>query len=140
LHIDYTHLTEDERYQIYESLAANVSQAAIARLLGRSASTIFRKLQRNRGHRGFRLRQAQGAVALRQAYQNGRQITDDVWEKVDALLGLDLFLMKIALRTGIRRVFFCQPSACIGANAGICHGFRSFYGDSWAVLVVLHFR
>ena len=58
--MDYTHLTEDERYQIYESLAANLSQAAIAKLLGRSASTICRELQRNWGQRGYRPRQAQG--------------------------------------------------------------------------------
>lgn len=88
--MDYTHLTEDERYQIYESLAANVSQAAIARLLGRSASTICRELQRNWGQRGYRPRQAQGkAVARRQACQNGRQITDEVWAQVDARLRLD---------------------------------------------------
>ena len=47
LHIDYTHLTEDKRYQIYESLAANVLQVAIAKLLRRSASIIFWELQRN---------------------------------------------------------------------------------------------
>ena len=38
--MNYTHLTEDERYQIYESLAANVSQVDIAKLLGRSTLTI----------------------------------------------------------------------------------------------------
>ncbi len=86
----YTHFTEDEQYQICESLAANVSQAAIARLMGRSASTIFRDLQRNWGQRGYRPRQAQGkAIARRQACQNSQQINDDVLEKIDARLRLD---------------------------------------------------
>jgi len=58
--------------------------------LGRSASTICRELQRNWGQRGYRPRQAQvKAVARRQACQNGRQITDDVWAQVDARLLLD---------------------------------------------------
>lgn len=88
--MDYTHLTEEERYQIYELLGAGVSQAAIAQQLGRSASSICRELQRNRGQRGYRPRQAQAkAVARRQACQNGRQIHDEVWSHVEERLRLD---------------------------------------------------
>lgn len=86
----YTHLTEEERYQIYEMLGAGVSQATIAQQLGRSASCICRELQRNRGQRGYRPRQAQAkAVARRQACQNGRQIDDEVWSRVEDRLRRD---------------------------------------------------
>lgn len=88
--MDYTHLTEEERYQIYELLGAGVSQAAIAKQLGRSASCICRELQRNWGQRGYRPRQAQAkAVARRQACQNGRQIDNEVWSRVEDRLRLD---------------------------------------------------
>jgi transposase, IS30 family len=54
----YTHLTELERYQIDELLREGFSQAAIAKVLNRSASTLSRELRRNKGGRGWRPRQA----------------------------------------------------------------------------------
>jgi IS30 family transposase len=90
LRMNYTHLTHEERYQIHELLTAKVSQVAIARILGRSASSICRELQRNWGHRGYRPRQAhEMAEARRSACQNGRQITPEVWAHVEERLRLD---------------------------------------------------
>jgi len=57
--MSYTHLTEDERYQIDDLKREGFKQNEIARLIGRSASTLSRELQRNKGDRGWRPGQAQ---------------------------------------------------------------------------------
>ena len=55
----YTHLTQEERYQIYAYKKAGLSHAAIARELNRHVATINRELARNTGLRGYRPQQAQ---------------------------------------------------------------------------------
>ena len=55
----YTHLSPEERYTIQAELQRKTSKREIARMLGRSASTITRELQRNTGQRGYRPAQAQ---------------------------------------------------------------------------------
>jgi len=54
----YTQLTQEEPYQTYILKKAEYSQAEIAELLERDTSTISRKLQRNRGLKGYRTQQA----------------------------------------------------------------------------------
>jgi len=56
--MQYTHLTEEERYHIDELLRAGYIQSEIAKALGRSAPTISRELSRNKGKRGWRPHQA----------------------------------------------------------------------------------
>ena len=55
----YRRLTEEDRIEIYASLKAGESQAAISRALGFDKSTISRELRRNRGKCGYRAKQAQ---------------------------------------------------------------------------------
>ena len=57
--MDYTHLTEEERYQIDDMRREGFNQASIAIALKRSKSTLSRELRRNEGDRGWRPRQAQ---------------------------------------------------------------------------------
>jgi len=54
----YTHLTQEERYQIYAFKKAEFPNEYIAQELGRHVSTIKRELSRNRGLRGYRPQQA----------------------------------------------------------------------------------
>ena len=54
----YTHLTQEERYQIHAYKKAGFSPAAIALELNRHVSTIHRELARNTGLRGYRPKQA----------------------------------------------------------------------------------
>lgn len=49
-----THLTSEEREEIRAALSAKMSIRAIARLLGRSPSTISREVARNRGRRYYK--------------------------------------------------------------------------------------
>jgi IS30 family transposase len=84
----YTHLTQDERYQIHILRQAGHDQSDIARMLKRSKSTISRELKRNCGQRGYRPKQAHElSLARLRARDNGRRIGADTWAFVDARLG-----------------------------------------------------
>lgn len=79
----YTHLTEEERYQIDELQRQGYSQKNIADELGRSESTLSRELKRNRGERGWRPRQAQGKALCRlssRGIANAGRIDESAWE------------------------------------------------------------
>lgn len=76
--MNYTHLTQEERYQIYALKKAGHKQNEIAILLERSPSTISRELDRNCGQRGYRPAQAHRKSIQRRAI-NARQIDDDTW-------------------------------------------------------------
>jgi IS30 family transposase len=56
--MNYTHLTQDERYQIAILNKAGHNQSDIARVMNRPKSTISREMKRNRGERGHRPKQA----------------------------------------------------------------------------------
>jgi IS30 family transposase len=83
--MNYTHLTREERYQIYALKKAGHTQVEIANVLERSASTISRELARNRGGRGYRPRQAHDLALERRAI-NALQIDDDTWQFAQARL------------------------------------------------------
>ena len=83
----YTHLTQDERYQIYILKQAGHDQSAIAKLMRRNKSTISRELRRNRGHRGYRPAQAHVCAMRRmQESNNSRRVAAKTWHFVEAKL------------------------------------------------------
>lgn len=77
--MNYTHLTQEERYQIYALNKAGHKQYEIAELLERSRSTISRELARNMGGRGYRPKQAHSMAVERRA-MNARTIDDATWQ------------------------------------------------------------
>jgi len=84
--MNYTQLTEVERYQIQAFLKAGYSQKAIANELHRHPSTIGRELSRNTGLRGYRPQQAQRLAEERKALHCHTQISISCWERVERLL------------------------------------------------------
>ncbi len=83
----YTHLTQNERYQIHILSKAGHDQSEIARMLDRSKSTISRELKRNCGQRGYRPKQAQElSLARMRARDNGRRVPATTWAFADAKL------------------------------------------------------
>ena len=83
----YTHLTQDERYQIHVLKKAGHDQSEIASLLERNKSTICRELKRNRSQRGYRPEQAQKLSRARLlGRDNCRRISADTWTFADAKL------------------------------------------------------
>lgn len=74
----YTHLTQDERYQIAILAKAGHDRSDIARVMERHKSTISREMTRNRGARGYRPKQAHVRSKFRAA-QNGPRVAAETW-------------------------------------------------------------
>jgi IS30 family transposase len=85
--MNYTHLTQEERYQIYALKKAGHKQSEIANVLERSESTISRELARNCGQRGYRPKQAHYSSVERRA-MNARTIDDATWQFAQEMLML----------------------------------------------------
>ena len=77
--MNYTHITREERYQIYALKKAGLKQYEIAKVLKRNESTISRELSRNCGRRGYRPKQAHNKSVERQSI-NARTIDDATWQ------------------------------------------------------------
>ena len=85
----YTQLTQEERYQIHALMKAGHEQAEVARILGRSPSTISRELRRNKGLKGYRPKQAHRLASNRQTAKVKPRILESAWERVEQLLRED---------------------------------------------------
>lgn len=77
--MNYTHLTQEERYQIYALKKAGLKLNKIADVLGRAKSTVSREFSRNQGQRGYRPKQAQRLADERRS-QNARLIDHATWQ------------------------------------------------------------
>jgi len=85
--MSYTHLTEEERYQIHAMIVAGSSVRAIADSLQRSPSTISREVRRNCGQRGYRPKQAHTLARGRaRACRQRPRITLEQWRQVSERL------------------------------------------------------
>lgn len=93
----YTQLTQEQRYQIYALMKAELNQSEIAAIVGVHKSTVSRELGRNRGQRGYRPKQAhQMATERHQAKAKSRIINED-WHVVERLLREDWSPEQISL-------------------------------------------
>ena len=86
--MDYTQLTQEQRYQIHSLKKMEHSQTEIAGCIGVHKSTISRELRRNQGKRGYRPKQAHEKAKGRRT--GGRQrISAAEWQLVGEKLRLD---------------------------------------------------
>jgi len=85
----YTQLTREQRYQIYALKKAGHSQSEIAKLLGVHKSTINRELNRNRGQRGYRPKQAHQFAKQRSQSKHHQRIKTETWTLIESQLQLD---------------------------------------------------
>ena len=89
----YHQLSQEERYTITHFSRRRHTQAFIAKVMGRSPSTISRELRRNMGDRAdgiYRAEAAHGhAIARRRRARRGTQFTDDQWAFVVSLIKQD---------------------------------------------------
>ena len=83
----YTHLTQDESYQIAILKKAGHDKSDIARVMSRHPSTIGRELDRNQGERGYRPKQVHEFSRVRiRARENGPRVAAETWAYVDIKL------------------------------------------------------
>lgn len=89
--MNYTQLTEYERYQIYSLKKAGHTQKEIAFLLDRNPSTISREIRRNSGLRGYRPAQAQRLSDTRRVEAvKYKKVTPRVYEQIVRLVRQEL--------------------------------------------------
>ena len=87
--MNYKHLSQVERYQIYALMKAGHDQTQIAKLLDRHKSTISRELSRNRGLKGYRPKQTCATAAKRsEKSRNAAPMPPWVAEQAACLLKL----------------------------------------------------
>ena len=123
----YKHLSREERYQIYSLMKANHTPTQIARLLGRSRSTISRELSRGCGGRGYRAEQAcQKAQERSQGSRNARRVEPWVWPQVAHYLAVEWSPEQIANKLPVSHETVYQHVYADKANGGKLHkGLRS---------------
>ena len=89
--MNYTHLSQSERYQIYALLKAGLSLSEIATILARHRSTIYREVSRNSGLRGYRPKQAEVLASQRsERCRNAPKIDRSLWQSITVLLNKKL--------------------------------------------------
>jgi IS30 family transposase len=85
------HLSPHERYQIQIGLAQGLSVTAIAALLQRSPSTLYREIDKGSGGTGYDARYAQQRKNLRAAKsRNAKVIPSHTWRQVELCIVQDL--------------------------------------------------
>jgi len=84
--MNYTQLTQEQRYQIAILKKAGHTQSDIADMIGVHKSTISRELPRNTGLRGYRPLQAHRLAMERRQEKVGPSITAGEWLRIEALL------------------------------------------------------
>jgi len=84
--MQYTQLTQVQRYQIYALMKAGLNQTQIANIIGVHKSTISRELRRNRGQRGYRPKQAHKRCVQRRLHKSQPRIAQTTWHLIEHLL------------------------------------------------------
>src|SRR3990167_4899091 len=98
----YTHLTQEERYQIHNLRRQGIHLSHIAAELGRSTSTISREVRRNSTDQGYKPALAQGKAAARQRQRcNARQFDAAQWQLVELNLRLSLSPQQVSDRLAL---------------------------------------
>ena len=82
----YKRLSEEDRQHIYRWRQGGYSLRKIARLLGRSPSSLSREVRRNRGRKGYRPKQAHGKAWRRARRPAPRSFTAEVRADVEMRL------------------------------------------------------
>jgi Transposase and inactivated derivatives, IS30 family len=83
----YRRIKYEDRCQIYALSKRGSSQESIAEVLGVSQSAVSREMQRNRGQRGYRFKQAEAKSQARQAIRSkARKLTALMRCKIEAKL------------------------------------------------------
>ncbi len=98
--MNYTHLTQEERYQISTLLREGFSKRYIAWRLNRSPSTISREIARNRARNGYFAQHAH-KLARRRHCPNPKRIPYDTWVQVIAYLDLQWSPEQIASHVSV---------------------------------------
>lgn len=122
--MNYTHLTQYERYQIQALTACNFSLRRIATQLGRSASTIAREIKRAPAPQRYQAEAAHTLALERQAKsRNTRTIATERWTAVQDYLRLYMSPEQISGRLSVEGAV-CRSTASISHESIYQHIYR----------------
>lgn len=112
--MSYTHLSQDERYQIQSLLQLGQSIFDIARKLARHPSTIRREIARNaKAQSSYRAQAAHSQAGARQSQRrNAWRFAPEDWTLVMAYLQMDLSPQQVSERLLLERRL-CISHGCI---------------------------
>ena len=85
----YTQLTQEQRYQIYALMKAELNQTKIAMIIGVHKSTISRELRRNAGLKGYRPKQAHHKCLERRTSKVQPRLPNITWQIVKLIIRRD---------------------------------------------------
>ena len=116
LPMNYKHLSQVERYQIYALMKAGHDQTQIAKLLDRHKSTISREVSRNCGLKGYRPKQACELTAKRsEQSRNAATVPAWVCEQAASGHGVECVWCDAAQQEGAV-LHHGGPGQCAGAR------------------------
>ncbi|PAV26996.1 IS30 family transposase, partial [Tamilnaduibacter salinus] len=108
--MSYTHLTQEERYQISAGLEIGLSQRVISLGLGRSVSTVSREIARNGQRGGYRAGRAQRTAATRASRGRSRpRIQTWQWTAIGNLIRQDWSPEQISQRAEVEGTLRVSP-------------------------------
>ena len=97
--MSHTHLSLEDRYYIMNSVKMQVPKKEIAKIIGRSQSTISREIKRNTGKQGYRYKQANRLANERHKMKPKKiKLTDEIKVLIDVEIKNDWSPEQIAGR------------------------------------------
>ncbi len=84
----YKHLTQEQRYHIYQCMKQGMTQSFIADNIGVNKSTVSRELARNTGKRSYRYKQAHGLACARQLVPKYQKWNSNIQQIVNSKASL----------------------------------------------------
>ncbi len=105
-----SHLTQEQRCQIFVLKKSNFSYRAISKELKVHPSTVSREIQRNSGKRGYRYKQAHEKSVLRRQKIDKKKISLATWNLVVEKLALRWSPEQIAGRLKLQNIYISHES------------------------------
>ena len=87
---NYTHLNEENRFEIYEYKQEGLSVRKIAEKMGKNPYTISRELSRNKSARGYRPKHAaEKTLARKKSARKSMKVNPELIAKIEMMLSED---------------------------------------------------
>ena len=102
---NYTHLNEENRFEIYEHKQDGLTIRKIAKIIGKSPSTISRELSRNKSARGYRPKHAsEKTLARKKSARKSMKMNSELIAKIEMMLSEDWSPEQISGALGIENI------------------------------------
>lgn len=105
----YKHLTQAQRYHLYEMIQMKLSQKQMAQIINVSESTISRELKRNTGKRGHYLKSAHQLAIARRKDKAHTRFTKEDWYLIERYIKRQVSPEQISIRLKYKKRLSISP-------------------------------